>query len=90
MVQRSAETPRRAVDLLEEAVARAIAALMPHNAAAWFRHCDIYYRIQLPRNRSKKTKARLSYTFCQLWRYRKSPGFCQLTAPKDTAGVYLI
>ena len=34
---RAAKT--RAVDLLEKAVATAIAAVTPHNATAWFRHC---------------------------------------------------
>lgn len=29
----------RAVDLLEKAVATAMAAVTPHNATAWFRHC---------------------------------------------------
>src|ERR1019366_598841 len=34
---RAAKT--RAIDLLEKAVATAIAAVTPHNATAWFRHC---------------------------------------------------
>jgi transposase len=34
---RAAKT--RAVDLLEKAVATVIAAVTPHNATAWFRHC---------------------------------------------------
>ena len=34
---RAAKT--RAVDLLENAVATAIATVTPHNATAWFRHC---------------------------------------------------